>query len=711
MTERIHFQFVEIEGFRGFGEPERLELGASAVIVIGANGTGKTSFFDALQWLVLGRLPRLEAYASRRSEDFVVNRWSKSRTAIVTAELRIGDRKVYVRRSGTREASHLELHDQNGDSRGDAAQQQLAALFLLREGISLREAIASSGLLQQDDLRAVIEDDPNERYAHLTRLLGLGSLPDFATTARSRADALAKEAKQRGMELSRLEAQAQEAQAELQHLMAQVAEAPGIQGLLRDLTETLGSQGSALNIVGGFPLDPDELSRLGTAARRIRERAAHLVADGQRLAEEMASQREVPPGQLELAAERVERLSDDLGGAEAAVQVAKESIENAERLSNRFADLAVRALPLLGERCPVCQQPIDAEHVNERLRSLLAQEDRGLLTLRGSVDNGTVRRDALEQEWQEATRHHDDLLAQKARFDRYYEARRDWAAACANLVDGIGSLRPVNVHGVKEGNEAALDAVRRSAVEVERATREAAAALLAPELGGKIENQRAHVGQLTVEVERRREAVAAANRRANEARVLSHATADAITNVTRRRFEMLAPLVAEIYSRLDPHPAFTGLDYALDVYRRRPVADPVVIDEERGITADPLLVFSSSQTNVAALTFFLAMSWTAGSHALPFLLLDDPLQAMDDINALGFADLCRHIRGARQLVVSTHDRRLGNLLVRKLAPRTVDEQTRVLRFVGWDRSGPQVEQELVEPQLEAAGRRVLMEAA
>jgi hypothetical protein len=45
---------------------------------------------------------------------------------------------------------------------------------------------------------------------------------------------------------------------------------------------------------------------------------------------------------------------------------------------------------------------------------------------------------------------------------------------------------------------------------------------------------------------------------------------------------------------------------------------------------------------------------------------------MDDVNALGFSDLCRHVRRRRQLVVSTHENRLASLFERKLTPRTLD---------------------------------------
>jgi predicted ATP-dependent endonuclease of OLD family len=61
--EQARFHRIEIADFRGFRRSQRLELDASAIVVVGPNGTGKTSFFDALQWLLLGDLPR---FAARR---------------------------------------------------------------------------------------------------------------------------------------------------------------------------------------------------------------------------------------------------------------------------------------------------------------------------------------------------------------------------------------------------------------------------------------------------------------------------------------------------------------------------------------------------------------------------------------------------------------------------------------------------------------------
>ncbi len=72
--------------------------------------------------------------------------------------------------------------------------------------------------------------------------------------------------------------------------------------------------------------------------------------------------------------------------------------------------------------------------------------------------------------------------------------------------------------------------------------------------------------------------------------------------------------------------------------------------------------------------------------------MDDPLQNLDTVNLLGLADLLRRVRASRQVLVSTHDDRLADLLSRKLRPLSGSGRTRVVKFETWTRDGPIVEQ-------------------
>ncbi len=93
---------------------------------------------------------------------------------------------------------------------------------------------------------------------------------------------------------------------------------------------------------------------------------------------------------------------------------------------------------------------------------------------------------------------------------------------------------------------------------------------------------------------------------------------------------------------------------------------------------------------MVALSYFIAFALTAGDKALPFVILDDPLQSLDDMNVLGFSDFCRHLRDSRQVIVTTHYRRFGNLLERKLKPRRAKQSSLRVHFESWYREGPKL---------------------
>jgi hypothetical protein len=63
---------------------------------------------------------------------------------------------------------------------------------------------------------------------------------------------------------------------------------------------------------------------------------------------------------------------------------------------------------------------------------------------------------------------------------------------------------------------------------------------------------------------------------------------------------------------------------------------------------------------------------------------------LDDVNLLGLVDLLRRMKDQRQICVSTHDARFGNLLARKLRPRSAADRTIVIELEGWSRTGPVV---------------------
>jgi predicted ATPase len=143
---------------------------------------------------------------------------------------------------------------------------------------------------------------------------------------------------------------------------------------------------------------------------------------------------------------------------------------------------------------------------------------------------------------------------------------------------------------------------------------------------------------------------------------------------------------------MDPHPAFTDISRATSYPGGHGRIKPLVADPTAGLKdRDPYTLFSSSQLNALAVSLFLGLNLGTREAPLEAVMLDDPLQSLDDVNLLGLVDTLRRTKALRQLVVSTHDRRFANLLQRKLRPVGNDGRTRIFSFSDWSDQGPIIE--------------------
>jgi len=88
----------------------------------------------------------------------------------------------------------------------------------------------------------------------------------------------------------------------------------------------------------------------------------------------------------------------------------------------------------------------------------------------------------------------------------------------------------------------------------------------------------------------------------------------------------------------------------------------------------PGAMLSAGNLNTAALTLFMALH-LAVPRELPWLILDDPVQSMDDIHIAQFAALLRTLskEHGRQVVIAVHDRQLFDYLKLELSPAFPDD--------------------------------------
>ncbi len=86
-------------------------------------------------------------------------------------------------------------------------------------------------------------------------------------------------------------------------------------------------------------------------------------------------------------------------------------------------------------------------------------------------------------------------------------------------------------------------------------------------------------------------------------------------------------------------------------------------------SGSPGAMLSQGNLNTAALTLFLALHLSVPSR-FPWLVLDDPVQSMDDVHIAQFAALLRTLAKGlgRQLIVAVHERALFDYLTLELSP-------------------------------------------
>jgi ABC-type lipoprotein export system ATPase subunit len=105
------------------------------------------------------------------------------------------------------------------------------------------------------------------------------------------------------------------------------------------------------------------------------------------------------------------------------------------------------------------------------------------------------------------------------------------------------------------------------------------------------------------------------------------------------------------------------------------------------------VTFSSAQLNAVAICLFLSLNLSQAGSNVELMMLDDPIQNMDDYNVLGLLDLLRGFVPRRQLILSTHDAQLAEVIRTKLRPLREGARMVLQVFDAYDQEGPIVHSE------------------
>jgi hypothetical protein len=208
-----------------------------------------------------------------------------------------------------------------------------------------------------------------------------------------------------------------------------------------------------------------------------------------------------------------------------------------------------------------------------------------------------------------------------------------------------------------DGLERFLSAERDRLIELERA-------LLTLEVSqsvSKTASLEEHVAALRQAAETAASAVESSEKAQAIARAMDRGVRSISGEIIDERLAQISPLLNELYQRLRPHFDWRSIEYSIRGDVRRFLTLKV------GDGLNPQFVFSSGQRRAAGLAFLLSVHLARGWTPWRTLLMDDPVQHIDDFRALHLIEVLSALRlGGRQVVCAVEDEALAELLCRRL---------------------------------------------
>jgi chromosome segregation protein len=638
----VKLSLIELQGFRGAKNHLRIVPPPGLLVLTGRNGSGKSTICDAIEYGLTGTLTKY-AGGSESGENTDEYLWWRGRAQafdhFVTLGFKDGDHEFTVtRRPGGVEYSEV----------ATSLEQRLCDLRLItRDPLG---QLARTSLIRDESIAELsVDQEEFARFAFVRTALGADGLDEAVqrskainASVRKHVDAATDEYRRKRDEVAVLVAEL----AEARFAVFAQPDVMAAEAATRQLAELVGVDSAQLlplarQKLAGWRRFSDALLR---AAAEVDEVQAVLAAF---LTGDMASK----VGQL-----RNTRDASELAirQNEESLQVQRSALQSTERVETMRVKLASLyeaggAVGLRDGHCPLCRRPQREEDYRSALSELATEIGNAgvaAANLRARVAQQTL---VLERQRLELSGIDAELAA--------LENQRRTALEKLSLVGSQVGEPDAN----QLTSERLLARVRRGEERIEHlagaiAVLEASAAL---EKVADIERRLNEAKRASDVFEQRMQLM---ERAAARAKGLLNGIRRAVSEVTEERLAALEPLLKDLYVRLKPHAEWTDLGYSVRGDLRKYLSLRV------GDDINPRYTFSSGQRRAIGLAFLLAVHLSRPWCHLKSLILDDPVQHIDDFRSLYLVDVLSAIRKTgRQIICAAEDAALAELMCRRIS--------------------------------------------
>ena len=639
----MRLDYVEVCGFRGFREKVRVDFGPGFTVITGRNGVGKSTLCDAVEFAILGEITKytVESAARETIRDYIWWRGEGSSTGhYVTAS--------FVDRDG-KSFSITRTRDSGADKNPVEIEAQLCQGAAPDE--PLRQLCKTSVIRDEWIAGLSLDLSETQRFDLVRAALGSVEGTDLAAKAKA-VVTLAERA------CARVEASYQQARSVLQGGLVQLSEA-------NDAANRRGDISAAMTVLDRVipPTDGELAQRIDLAQRTLPDRRrrleslskvafeGHEVVALQRafgLPDEI-TRRELARAALDSARFNFDRIKAEMEVAQRAYDVEATANEVAASLSILVEH--GEELGLYNGHCPLCAAMRTNSEFATGIRSARMRIDQ----LAGGVN---LARDNLASA-REVASYAEQQVA---------EAQAVWNAIEQQLrtlrVRQEAHFETFDRYGLNPANAANPDALEREALEERERLVELERALNALEASRAVDaltSVDARVSILRRQADAAADELARAQSAVASAKSLEKSVRRSASEIIDERLARISPLLNEIYQRLRPHANWRSIDYSIRGDVRRFLSLKV------GDDLNPQFVFSSGQRRAAGLAFLLSVHLARPWSKWETLMLDDPVQHIDDFRALQLVEVLSGLRQVgRQIVVAVEDEALADLLCRRM---------------------------------------------
>lgn len=643
----MKLDFVEVCGFRGFRDRLRVTFGSGFTVITGRNGVGKSTLFDAVEYALTGAIDKytVEKAAQESLSDYLWWRGSgRPEAHYVTASFKGDGGEVFT----------ITRSRESGPDKTDA-EIEAALCRSVRPDDALRQLCRTS-IIRDEWIAALSVDlSETERFEHVRGALGLVEGGTFAAKAKAVLKAAEADYTARRSAYGT-------AREQLTRALTQLSEA-------KETIARSGDVSAAMEtLVAATPDGPQELiARLAAGRLALTSRRARLGAMGEAIfqgREVLAARRvlETPEAvaKREQARVHLAAVTQTKEDADRLVDEANKALAIEERGNDIAASLATiidhgERLGLHDGHCPLCA----AQRTDHEFATGLLLGRQRMEAFASSV--GVARQKATEA-----------IQAGARAAAEFEQARAIWtemetelARQSAREKDHVhvferNDLDPRFIQD-PDGLEQFMNAERGRLIDLERA-------LLTLEVSNTV-SKTASLEDQVVALREAAEAAASAVEASEKAQAIAKAMDRAVRSISGEimdeRLAQISPLLNELYQRLRPHFDWRSIEYSVRGDVRRFLSLKV------GEGLNPQFVFSSGQRRAAGLAFLLSVHLARAWTSWRTLLMDDPVQHIDDFRALHLIEVLAALRvGGTQVVCAVEDEALADLLCRRLLSKS-----------------------------------------